>query len=241
MFKGIRNLLKRNALFAFNGVYRDRWVASQAAQLTPGSRVLDVGAGSCPYRPLFYTQDFVGLKQDQLRHGIYGRIDYMCDASAIPVADASFDAILCTEVLEHVPQPVAVVSEIARILRPSGILILTAPLGSGIHQEPYHFYGGFTPYWYQHFLVQVGFNDIRIEANAGSIKFFGQEAIRFLMLSRPFLQVPFLLSIFWMPLWCFLFPLLGIIVPCVCHVLDGYDQEQRFTIGYHVTARRNKG
>lgn len=85
----MKSLLKRSPLFAFNLVFRDRWVAAQAATLPAGARVLDIGAGSCPYRSLFAhcdyrTQDFTGLQDDQLRHGGYGRIDYVCDAADIP-------------------------------------------------------------------------------------------------------------------------------------------------------------
>ncbi|MGL6077675.1 class I SAM-dependent methyltransferase [Methyloversatilis discipulorum] len=119
----MKSLLKRSPLFAFNLVFRDRWVAAQAATLPAGARVLDIGAGSCPYRSLFAhcdyrTQDFTGLQDDQLRHGGYGRIDYVCDAADIPAPEASFDALLCTEVLEHLVDPVRVVKEFARLLRP---------------------------------------------------------------------------------------------------------------------------
>jgi ubiquinone/menaquinone biosynthesis C-methylase UbiE len=89
------------------------------------------------------------------------------DIVSIPVEDASFDAILCTEVLEHVPEPIRAIKEFARILKPGGTLFLTAPLGSGIHQDPYHFYGGYTPYWYRKFLTQNNFEGLKIEANGG--------------------------------------------------------------------------
>src|SRR5690242_7099149 len=84
---------------AFNTTFRDLWVAHQAATLSAGAKVLDLGAGSCPYRPLFthceyHAQDFTGLQGAQLRHGGYGQIDYVCDATAIPVPDGSFDAVL---------------------------------------------------------------------------------------------------------------------------------------------------
>ena len=147
-------------------------------------RSLDIGAGSCPYRQCFdhceyLAQDFTGLQEEQLRHGGYGRIDYICDAADIPAPDATFDAILSTEMLEHVADPLAVIRECARLLKPGGVLLLTAPLGSGIHQEPHHYYGGFTPYWHRTFLAQAGFKQITVEANAGSFMFFSQEALRF--------------------------------------------------------------
>lgn len=244
MLTRLRRYLGQSSLFSFNQVQRDRWVASQAARVPAGSRVLDVGAGSAPYRKAFahceyQSQDFAQLKPDQLRYRGYGAIDYVCDASAIPVPDASFDAVLCTEMLEHVPEPIRVVRELARILKPEGLLILTAPLGSGIHQEPFHFYGGYTPYWYRRFLPEAGFDRIQIEPNAGSLRFYGQESIRFLRSTRPFaLRMAFPLELLWAAIWLLLAPVLGVLVPFVCAALDRFDREKRFTVGYHVTARR---
>jgi len=231
-------------LFAFNELDRNTWVAKQASRVPAGSSVLDVGAGSCPYRPLFKhcrykTQDFQGLKDDQLNFGSYGQIDYICDATDIPVPDASFDVILCTEVLEHVPEPIRVLKEIARILKQGGRLIMTAPLGSGIHQEPYHFYGGYTPFWYEKFLGEAGFDSISIESNAGFYKFFSQESLRFIQLSMPArLQMGWLRKSVWFPFWLICLPIFGLFIPVACNILDRFDNERRFTVGYHVTATR---
>jgi SAM-dependent methyltransferase len=126
------------------------------------------------------------LLPDQLRgHKGYGQLDYMRDICAIPVADASFDLILCREVLEHVPEPIRAVKEFARIVKPEGKLLLAAPLGSGLHQEPYHFYGGYMPHWYLRFLHEAGFDDIQIEPNSGFYRLYGQESMRCALLLRP--------------------------------------------------------
>lgn len=244
--RSLRQRLAHSRFFAFNAVDRDAWVRSQAARVPAGSRVLDVGAGSCPYRNAFdhcryESQDFAQLEADQLRYGGYGRIDHVCDASAIPVPEGVFDAALCTEMLEHVPDPVAVVRELGRILRPGGRLILTAPLGSGIHQEPYHFHGGFTPFWYERFLADAGFGDIRIEPNHGSFMFFGQESIRFLRMTTPFRNLPAMPSLLWAPVWMALVPVLGVAIPLAARILDPFDRECRHTVGYHVTATRYGG
>jgi len=246
MLGRFRRFLSTSPVFAFNQVLRDRWVSGQAASLPKGSRVLDVGAGSCPYRALFAhcdyrTQDFASLQDEQLRYGEYGSIDYVCDATDIPVDNGAFDAVMCTEVLEHVPEPIPVVRELARVLRPGGRLIITAPLGSGIHQEPYHFYGGYTPYWYEHFLNDAGFADIKVESNGGFFRHYGQESLRFVVMTRPLAPgIPAWLTIAGAPLWLILAPILSLLFPVLGAALDRYDTERRFTIGYHVTATRRE-
>ena len=246
MFRKFKAIFATSDLLAFNLRNRDMWIAKQAERVPAGSRVLDVGAGSAPYRALFAhcdykTQDFAQLRDDQLRHGGYTAIDLVSGADAIPVADASFDVVICTEVLEHVPEPIAVVREFGRIIAPGGRLILTAPLGSGIHQEPYHFYGGYTPFWYQRFLHEAGFGSIAVAANAGSLRHIAQETIRFMRMTRPFgFVAPWFVQLLWLPFWTILAPILALALPVAAKLLDRFDREQRFTVGYHVTAIRHR-
>jgi ubiquinone/menaquinone biosynthesis C-methylase UbiE len=240
----LRRLLSASDLLAYNVQNRDKWIAAQARKVPRGTRVLDVGAGSAPYRSLFdgcdyKTQDFAQLQPEQLRYGGYTLIDLVSEADAIPVPDASFEVVLCTEVLEHVAEPIKVVREFGRILTPGGRLILTAPLGSGIHQEPYHYYGGYTPFWYRRFLTDAGFQSIEITANAGSLRHVAQETIRFVRMTRPFgLTAPWYLHLLWAPFWLVSAPILAIGIPLAAKLLDPFDDEQRFTVGYHVTAVR---
>lgn len=246
MSNRLRAWFAKSEVFSYNVVLRDRWIAQQASKLQVGTKLLDVGAGSCPYRNLFThceyrAQDLRPLQAGQLRHGGYGHIDYVSDLASIPVPESSFDAVLCTEALEHHPEPIKVVQELARIVRPGGTLILTAPLGSGIHQEPYHFYGGYTPWWYERFLTAAGFEDITIEPNEGSLRFFGQESLRFIRALSPWsTMLPVNIRFFLFPLWIVLAPLLSVVVPLLCTWLDQFDRERRFTVGYHVTARRTR-
>jgi SAM-dependent methyltransferase len=139
---------------------RDEWVKAEAAKLPPGSRVLDAGAGACKYSPYFAhcryeTQDFCQYEGALVKY--LQPIDHVCDITQIPLADGCLDAILCTEVFEHVVDPMAVLAEFRRLLKPGGKLFLTAPLGSCLHMEPYHYYGGFTRHWYSYWLPQYGF------------------------------------------------------------------------------------
>lgn len=168
----------------FNQRSRDRWVAEKAKTLISGTKILDIGAGTCPYKELFShceykSHDFKRYEGTKLGGTTeYGAIDYVSDILDIPVADGSFDAILCTEVFEHIPEPIKALYEISRILRPGGTLFITAPLGSGLHQEPFHFYGGFTPHFYKHFGDLSGLEVIETIPNGGFFKHLSQECSR---------------------------------------------------------------
>jgi ubiquinone/menaquinone biosynthesis C-methylase UbiE len=245
MINVLKQSYRHSSVLNFNLMMRDTWILSQSKLISPGKSVLDIGAGSCPYRGYFShceykAQDFAALQDNQLRdRSGYGKIDYYCDATDIPVSNFSFDVVLCTEVLEHVPEPIQVVTEFARVLKPGGKLILTAPLGSGIHQDPYHFYGGYTPFWYEKFLTEAGFESITIEPNGGFFKHYGQESIRFIRLTNPLtLKANLILRLLWLPIWIIVLPIFALALPYLCHFLDRFDKEKGFTIGYHVTAIR---
>jgi SAM-dependent methyltransferase len=66
-------------------------------------RLLDVGCGSKPYRELFsFASDYVGLEFDSLINRVAKRADYFYDGNTFPFEDASYDGVICNQVLEHV-------------------------------------------------------------------------------------------------------------------------------------------
>ena len=85
------------------------------------------------------------------------RIELVSDITAIPAPDVSFDAILCSEMLEHVPDPTHALDEFARIRKPGGVMVLTAPFSSNVHMAPCHYCSGFSKYWYEYHLPLRGF------------------------------------------------------------------------------------
>jgi ubiquinone/menaquinone biosynthesis C-methylase UbiE len=134
--------------------------AGQAVQ--PGELVLDAGAGRAPYRNLFAharyeTADFLAVKGKR-----YAEPDYVCDLADIPVADARFDHIVLTQVLEHVPDPATVLRELRRVLKPGGTLWLTAPLFYAEHERPYDFFR-YTQFGLRHLLESAGLEVVEIE------------------------------------------------------------------------------
>jgi len=106
------------------------------------------------------------------------RIDIVSDIANIPAPDASFDAILCSEVLEHVPEPTHALDEFARLLKPGGRLILTAPFASNVHMAPFHYCSGFSKYWYKHHLGVRGFAIETLAANGDWYALLRQEITR---------------------------------------------------------------
>src|SRR5437667_3864856 len=106
-------------------------------------RLLDLGCGNAPYKPWFGTK--VGQYVTADFPPISEAVQVMCHAEHMPFRDASFDTVLCTQMLEHVPHPCLAAGEMARILKPGGILILSCPQYWALHEIP-HDYFRFTPY-----------------------------------------------------------------------------------------------
>jgi len=168
---------------------RVRWLEEVLAKVPAGARILDAGAGEQQFRKfcshlVYVSQDFARYdgRGDQagLHTGTWDQslLDIVCDITAIPQPDASFDAIMCTEVLEHLPDPLAALHEFARLLRPSGHLILTAPFCSLTHFAPFHFATGFNRYFYERHLPDCGFNLVELVANGNFFEYLAQEVRR---------------------------------------------------------------
>jgi SAM-dependent methyltransferase len=234
----------RHRIYGFNTYNRKQWVAHYASLLPGGTRVLDVGAGVGQYRSLFAACDYKAhdFGQEPQTAGHYTRLDYQSDVLAIPAPDASFDVILCTEVLEHVPEPIKAVKEMARLLRPGGLMLLTAPLGCLLHQEPFIFYGGYTPYWYRRFVSEAGCDVVAIEPNQGFFSLFADYSQWFTNLIHPrhTARQSFLQRVFLGMLWLFSHVALRILGP-LGRWLDRRGFGAVGTVGYHVVAVRRGG
>ena len=109
------------------------------AELGPrlSGRLLDVGCGSQPYRRYFPHLDYLGLDIDTAANRQAGIADHFYDGSRFPFEDSSFDSVLCNQVLEHVFNPQQFLSEIRRVLKPGGRLLLTVPFVWDEHEQPY--------------------------------------------------------------------------------------------------------
>ena len=143
----------RNGIAAF--------VAAAAREVKAGARVVDVGAGDAPYRELFRHVDYITIDWEHSMHGDSAASDISASADQLPLDNASADAVLLTEVLEHLSAPDVALSEIARVLRPSGRLYLTVPFVWILHEMPFDYFR-YTPSALLMLLERSGFEDISI-------------------------------------------------------------------------------
>ena len=172
---------------------RDAFVNEELRRLPDQTKILDAGCGNQRYRKLcnrldYYAQDFAGYKQDQSEGFTdaaggasgykYGELDFVGDIWSIDVEGESFDAILCTEVFEHIPYPVETVKEFSRLLKPGGKLILTAPSNCLRHMDPYYYYSGFSNHWFSEILSKHGFDVELLEQIGDYYKFLAIEVGR---------------------------------------------------------------
>ncbi len=166
------------------------WVIERLKQLPIGGVILDVGSGPQPFKKhcthlQYVSQDFSQYNPEENPSGLhledweYSKQDIISDIVSIPRANASFDAILCTEVFEHIPAPIDAIKELSRLLKPNGILILTAPFCSMTHFAPYFFYTGFSRYFYETHLTQNNFEIVELSPNGNYFKYYLQETSRF--------------------------------------------------------------
>jgi SAM-dependent methyltransferase len=133
-------------------------------------RLLDVGSGNQPFeRWLSGVTEYVGIDiNHRTSHPAVSGL-----AFELPFAANSFDTVFSTQTLEHVEEPHLTVAEMARVLRPGGYLILTAPQTWRLHEKPYDFYR-YTRFGLQHLLERSGLHVVRIKAQGGVWATVGQ-------------------------------------------------------------------
>jgi SAM-dependent methyltransferase len=234
----IRDLVKY--LDNFND--RQKFVATELASLSGNSRLLDAGCGSQQFRKYadhldYRGQDFgeyindekdsFATKENSLT-GLesryhYGPLDYVGDIWNIRENSSYFDAVLCTEVFEHIPYPELTLAEFSRLLKPGGSLILTVPSNCLRHMDPYFFFTGFSDRWLTHFLSKYGFIDIHIQPVGDYYKWLAVEMMRTMVSQGVFAKIA--------------------LFPAFLFYLSKKPTQNSINslcMGYHVTARRGE-
>lgn len=128
-------------------------VVASLTRVAPQARgkLLDVGCGDKPYEHLFrpYVDSYLGIEHQgsfqETSASARSKADQLYDGRRLPFDAETFDTVLCVQVLEHTPDPAALVVEMGRVLKKGGLLILMAPFSFRLHEEP-HDYFRFTPH-----------------------------------------------------------------------------------------------
>lgn len=123
-------------------------------------KTLDIGCGQKPYQSLFNkTQEYIGLELDTPQNRACKKADFFYDGIHMPFDDASFDSIVCNEVLEHVFNPHEFINEIYRILKERGHMLISLPFVWDEHEQPYD-YARYSSFGIKHLLESHGFEII---------------------------------------------------------------------------------
>lgn len=140
------------------------------ARYAKNKKLLDAGAGRLAYKPLVtkYTQKYVSSDFDKT----HPQLDVVTDIEKMSFKNRSFDVVLCSQVLEHVPHPWLALTEINRVLKKDGIGIITVPLFGYIHNAPYDFYR-YTHYGLKSLAQDAGFHVVSVVPLGGFFSYLG--------------------------------------------------------------------
>ena len=194
--------------------FRISWIKESIAKIGSefkGGIFFDVGAGSSPYKDLvinlglrYVSQDFgfyLASKSDPGMHTenwSYASHDYVCDVLAIP-EHIEAEIVFCSEVLEHLPDPVAALKKIVSMTKPGGVIIISTPFISLMHQAPFWFQSGFSPFWFEHWSLMLDLEILELTVQGNYVDLVSQDFGRMMqgsLLNRMYLSILKRLQVF---------------------------------------------
>jgi 2-polyprenyl-3-methyl-5-hydroxy-6-metoxy-1,4-benzoquinol methylase len=181
-----------------NDAFRNQWVINNLMKLSNAEAIqlLDVGAGSSPYKSeiqklgiTYKSHDFnkySPINNKEKSPGLqnydwdYAKHDYVCEILDLNPKD-NFEIILCTEVFEHIPDPIRALEKLSKITKPGGSIIITVPFLSLMHQSPYWFQAGLSPYWFEHWAAKFQLSIEEMTVSGTYTDLINQELNRYLV------------------------------------------------------------
>lgn len=149
-------------------VWKFNWLANhkisaalERASVHARGVLLDVGCGSKPFARHFdgRLERYIGVDLQPPPLPWPGRPDAYARAEALPVRDESVDTVLGLQMLTYMPEPLRMLEEVRRVLRPGGVLLLEFTQMAPLHDEPHDYYR-FTRYGADWLLARAGFEAI---------------------------------------------------------------------------------
>jgi SAM-dependent methyltransferase len=143
--------------------------------------VLDFGCGSKPYAELFTSAStYVGVDIELSGHDHrQSHVDHFYDGLTLPFEAQRYDAVVSFETLEHIFNPSRILSEINRVTRDGGCLLLSAPFVWDEHEVPYDF-ARYTSFGLRHVLEAAGYEVLEFRKSTTYVLTVAQMAIAYL-------------------------------------------------------------
>jgi ubiquinone/menaquinone biosynthesis C-methylase UbiE len=230
----LRMIIFGNRFLSYPEYRLKKYILKISKSVLPGSKILDAGAGECRHKKYFTQANYVS--QDLCigdARWDFSQVDIKSEIYSMPVANESFDYILCTEVMEHLKYPALAFKEFQRILKKGGKLYVVCPLTFAEHQQPHDYFR------YTQFALKL-----LAEENGFTIEAMEKEGGRFIVLSQSLVElIPTLLIERKLVFWGYFFKvlLLPISFPLavLLYCLDGLDKEKNLTIQYECIFIKN--
>jgi SAM-dependent methyltransferase len=147
-------------------------------------RLLDLGCGNVPLFA-FYKDLVSEITCVDWANTVHTNeyLDFECDLTQpLPFPDQRFDTVILSDVLEHIPEPETLLSEIARMLSPSGKVLITVPFFYWLHEEPHDYYR-YSEFALKRFIKKSALNLIEITPIGGAPEIvtdiFAKNVVRF--------------------------------------------------------------
>lgn len=131
--------------------------------------VLDVGCGGKPHRSVFTNVSrYIGMDwpSPETYEVTRGALDVMASANYLPFSSQSFDTVVATQLIEHLEDPCAFLTEAYRVLKDKGHLICTFPHINPVHEAPRDFFR-YTKFGFQTLCARSGLEVIHLAEIGG--------------------------------------------------------------------------
>jgi SAM-dependent methyltransferase len=201
--------------------------------MEPGMKVLDAGSGKLPEQYLREEILSTGATLHTCDLNFGPGVDFEADVSDMAFEDGSYDIVLNTQVLEHVKDPGKVCKELARVLKPGGLLFLTTPQSSPLHNLPWNFFN-FTNLGLGLLMDAAGLKVEKVQAQGGHFALLAFElhwTVREIRRSsRP--------AVLKKPLQLTAQALFGFVLKVPLLWLDRFDRDPLNTMGWNLMCRK---